>query len=133
MEGTLERDNGEITSPSIWPHAHTGTGPVPTKLVQPKNSPVRVPSRAYTCPWQASHVSSATPAARSVLPSRPLPRTATSDGLPGPAVLGSGREPTHRQAQDSLSVPRAGHRPPRPVRLIPHPGGGTVMTVRTNS
>lgn len=31
MEGTLERDNGEITSPSIWPHAHTGTGPVPTK------------------------------------------------------------------------------------------------------
>lgn len=60
MEVTLERDNGEITSPSIR-HTHTpGRGPSPPGLgpAQEFSSSCAKPS-LHSCPWQASRVSSA--------------------------------------------------------------------------
>lgn len=52
-----------------------------------------------------------------------------SDRLPGPAVLGSGREPTCLQALDSLTVPGAGLKPPGPGTADPCLGGGNVTVI----
>lgn len=88
---------------------HTpGCGPSPPGPTPPKDSPGDGPSRVRTCPWQAPMCPGQPGSPR--LPGQVGSHVGptTSDRLPGPALLGSGSEPTRLQALHSLTVPGAG-------------------------
>lgn len=109
-EGELENQLPYSTLATRTP----GWGPSLPGLTQPKNSLGDVPSQVRTCPWQAPMcpAQASSPWPSSQVGSHVGPTT--SDQPPGPAVRGSGSEPTRLQALHSLTVPGAGLQASRP-------------------